>query len=48
MDFITRIGLGDAGKNMQALGKGAKVIDGKRLSGSASESELKAWAEQIL
>ncbi|MCR5148631.1 MAG: hypothetical protein K6C35_06640 [Eubacterium sp.] len=25
-------GLGDAGKNMQALGKGAKVIDGKRLS----------------
>ena len=41
-------GLGDAGKNMQALGNGAKVIDGKRLSGNASESELKAWADQVL
>ena len=41
-------GLGDAGKNMQALGKGAKVIEGKRLSGNASETELKVWADQIL
>ncbi len=41
-------GLGDAGKNMQALGKGAKVIEGKRLSGNASEAELKAWADRIL
>ena len=41
-------GLGDAGKNMQALGKGAKVIEGKRLSGNASEAELKAWADQIM
>ena len=41
-------GLGDAGENMQTLGKGAKVIDGKRLSGSASETELKTWIEQIL
>ena len=41
-------GLGDAGKNMQALGKGANVIDGKRLSGNASEAELKAWTDQIL
>ena len=41
-------GLGDAGKNMQSLGKGAKVIDGKRLSGSASEAELKVWVDQIL
>ena len=41
-------GLGDAGKNMQVLGKGAKVIEGKRLSGNASEAELKAWADQIL
>ena len=41
-------GLGDAGKNMQALGKGAKVIEGKRLSGNASEAELKAWADQVL
>ena len=41
-------GLGDAGKNMQALGNGAKVIDGKRLSGNASESDLKAWVDQVL
>ena len=41
-------GLGDAGKNMQALGKGAKVIEGKRLSGNASETELKAWVDQIM
>lgn len=26
-------GLGESGRNMQALGKGANVIDGKRLSG---------------
>ena len=41
-------GLGDAGKNMQALGKNAKVIAGKRLSGNASETELKTWTDQIL
>ena len=41
-------GLGDAGKNMQALGKGAKVIDGKRLSGNVSKEELKAWVDQVL
>ena len=41
-------GLGDAGKNMQALAKGAKVIPGKKLSGNASESELKSWTDQVL
>ena len=41
-------GIGDTGKNMQALGNGAKVIDGKRLSGNASESDLKAWVDQVL
>ena len=41
-------GLGDAGKNMQALGNGAKVIDGKRLSENASEADLKAWVDQVL
>ena len=41
-------GLGESGKNMQALGKGANVIDGKRLSGNISEAELKAWTEKIL
>ena len=41
-------GLGESGNNMQALGKGAKVIPGKRLSGNTSEAELKDWAYQIL
>lgn len=41
-------GLGDAGKNMQALGKGANVVEGKRLSGTVSEAELKTWIDQIL
>ncbi len=41
-------GIGDAGKNMQTLGKGAKVIEGKRLSGNVSEAELKAWADQVM
>lgn len=41
-------GLGDAGKNMQALGKGAKVIDGKRLPGNTSEADLKVWVNDIL
>ena len=40
--------LGDAGNNMQALGKAAKVIPGKRLSGDASEADLKAWLDQVL
>ena len=41
-------GLGDSGKNMSSLGKGANVIEGKKLSGSASEAELKAWVDRIL
>lgn len=40
-------GLGDAGKNMQALGKGAKVISGRRLSGNASEAELQSWIDGL-
>ena len=39
-------GLGDSAANMQKLAKGAKVVDGKRFSGSASAEELKAWADQ--
>ena len=39
-------GLGDSSANMQKLAKGAKVVDGKRFSGSASAEELKAWAGQ--
>ena len=38
--------LGDSAANMQKLAKGAKVVNGKRFSGSASAEELKAWAGQ--
>lgn len=41
-------GLGDAGKNMQALGNGANVIAGRRLSRRVSESDLKSWTNQVL
>lgn len=41
-------GLGDAGKNMQALAKGAKVVPGKRFSGGASADELKTWIDSII
>ena len=39
-------GMGDSSKNMQELAKGAKVVQGKRFSSSASEDELKAWAQE--
>ena len=39
-------GLGDSAVNMQKLAKGAKDVNGKRFSGSASAEELKAWAGQ--
>ena len=41
-------GLGDSAKNMQALAPGAKVAEGKRFSGSASESDLAGWAKKWL
>ncbi len=41
-------GLGEAPRNMQALAKGANVADGKRFSVTASEQELKAWAEEYI
>ena len=40
-------GLGDSAKNMQELAPGAKVLDGKRFSRSASADDLKKWAEQF-
>jgi flavodoxin len=39
-------GLGDSAANMQKLAKGAKVVNGKRFSGSVSSEELKVWAGQ--
>ena len=41
-------GLGDSGRNMQALASGAKVLEGKRLSSGVSESELGDWISQII
>ena len=40
-------GLGDSAENMQKLAKGAKVLNGRRFSASASPDELKNWAEQF-
>ncbi|MBO4694287.1 MAG: NAD(P)H-dependent oxidoreductase [Clostridia bacterium] len=40
-------GLGDSAKNIHALAPGAKVLDGKRFSHSASADDLKKWAEQF-
>ncbi len=41
-------GLGEAPQNLQALAKGAKVENGKRISASASAAELKAWGEKYI
>lgn len=38
--------IGDSGKNMQELAKGAKVVAGKRFGNSVSAEELKAWAQE--
>lgn len=40
-------GIGDSGKNMQALAPKAKVLDGKRFSNNVSEEKLKSWAESL-
>lgn len=39
--------IGETGKNLAALAKGAKVDAGKRFSANASEDELKSWAEKF-
>ena len=39
-------GIGDSGKNMQALAPGAKVVRGKRFDSGASEETLKQWASE--
>ena len=38
-------GIGDSGKNISELAKGAKVEEGKRFQANASTDELKAWAD---
>ncbi len=39
-------GIGDSGKNIGELAKGAKVEEGKRFPANASSAELKSWAEE--
>ena len=39
-------GIGDSGKNMQALAQGTKVLAGKRFDANASEKELADWGSQ--
>ena len=41
-------GIGDAGKNMGTLAKGARVTVGKKWSAGASAAELAAWAKEYL
>ena len=41
-------GIGDCGKNMQALASGAKVAAGRRFARSVSEDELASWAKEWL
>lgn len=40
--------IGDSGKNMQALAKTAKVIEGDRLDADVTEEELKEWVKKVL
>ena len=40
--------LGDSARNMQALAKGAKVVDGRRFAARASGNELAGWASKYL
>ena len=41
-------GIGSTGVHMQSVvGKGAKVLEGKRFSSGVSEDELKKWAQSL-
>ena len=39
-------GIGDSGRNMQELAKGAVVVEGKRFSALVTENKLAAWAKE--
>jgi flavodoxin len=42
-------GIGSTGVHMQSVvGKGAKVLEGKRFSSGVSEDELKKWAQSLV
>lgn len=40
--------IGNSGKNMQSLAKGANVVEGKRFPVNVSADELKKWADEWL
>lgn len=41
-------GIGDSGKNIAELAKGANVDEGLRFKAKASAEELKSWAEKFI
>ena len=41
-------GLGNSGKNLEAMANGGNWLEGKRFSSSASDSVIKAWTDSIL
>lgn len=41
-------GIGNSGENMKKLARDANVISGKRFTSSASEEELKEWANEVI
>ncbi len=41
-------GIGDSGKNLAGIAKGAKVEEGRRFQANASADELKEWARAWL
>lgn len=41
-------GLGNSGKNLEAMANGGNWLEGKRFSSSASDSVIKEWTDSIL
>lgn len=41
-------GLGNSGKNLEAIANGGNWLEGKRFSSSASDSVIKEWTDSIL
>lgn len=41
-------GIGDSGRNMGELAKGAAVKEGKRLSARVKEADIRSWIESVI
>jgi hypothetical protein len=41
-------GIGDSGRNMGELAKGAAVKEGKRLSARVKEADIKSWTDSVI